>query len=100
MGDLENQPHRHKTISILEGRDKWKQKREGDTDRLDESDTEDDSGSGFRSGSLRRRPANSSMKKRGKSARLSETQNGHLSQFMDADDAEAQEQLEQQFAAG
>jgi cytokinesis protein len=101
IGDLEKHLHRHKTISILEGRDKRKaQKHEGDADRLDESDTEDDSGSGIRSGSLRRRPANSSMKKRTKSARLSETQNGHLSQFMDADDAEAQEQLEQQFAAG
>jgi cytokinesis protein len=67
---------------------------------LDESDTEDDSGSGSRNGSLRRRPANSSVKRRAKSTRRSESQNGHLSQFMDADDAEAQEQLEQQFAAG
>lgn len=100
IDDLEKHLHRHKTISILEGRDKRKQKREGDTNRLDESDMEDDSGNGYRNGSLRRRPANSSIKKRNKSARLSETQNGHLSQFMDADDAEAQEQLEQQFAAG
>ena len=97
---LEKHLHRHKTISILEGREKRKQRREGDVNGLDESDTEDDSGSGSRNGSLRRRPANSSMKKRAKSTRLSESQNGHLSQFMDADDAEAQEQLEQQFAAG
>ena len=100
INDLEKHLHRHQTISILEGRDKRRQKREGDINRLDESDTEDDFGSGHKNGSLRRRPANSSMKKRTKSARLSETQNGHLSQFMDADDAEAQEQLEQQFAAG
>ena len=100
IDNLEKHLHRHKTISILEGRDKRRQKRDGDANGLDESDPEDDSGSGSRTGSLRRRPANSSMKKRTKSARFSETQSGHLSQFMDADDAEAQEQLEQQFAAG
>lgn len=100
IGDLEKQLHRHKTISILEGREKRNQKREGGADHLEESETEDDSGSGIRNGSPRRRPANSSLKKRTKSTRSSETQNGHLSQFMDADDAEAQEQLEQQFAAG
>lgn len=100
IDNLEKHLHRHKTISILEGRDKRKQKPEGDMNGLDESDTEDDSGSGSRKGSLQRRPANSSIKKRNKSTRLSEAQNGRLSQFMDADDAEAQEQLEQQFAAG
>jgi cytokinesis protein len=100
IDSLEKHLHRHKTISILEGRDKRRKRREGDANGLEDSDTEDDPGGGSRPGSLRRRPANSSMKKRTKSARLSETQNGHLSQFMDADDAEAQEQLEQQFAAG
>ena len=100
IDNLEKHLQRHKTISILEGRDKRRRKREGDTGGFDESDTEDDSASDSRNGSLRRRHANSSVKKHTKSTRLSEAQNGHLSQFMDADDAEAQEQLEQQFAAG
>ena len=100
IDNLEKHLQRHKTISILEGRDKRRRRREGDVNGFDESDTEDDSGGGSRNDSLRRRPANSSVKKRTKSTRLSEAQNGHLSQFMDADDAEAQEQLEQQFAAG
>ena len=100
IDNLEKHLQRHKTISILEGRDKRRRKREGDAIGFDESDTEDDSVGGPRNGSLRRRLANSSVKKRTKSTRSSEAQNGHLSQFMDADDAEAQEQLEQQFAAG
>jgi len=100
IDNLEKHLQRHKTISILEGRGKRRRKREGDASGFDESDTEDDSASGSRNSSLRRRPANSSVNKRSKSTRLSEAQNGHLSQFMDADDAEAQEQLEQQFAAG
>ena len=100
IDNLEKHLQRHKTISILEGRDRRRRKREGDASGFDESDTEDDPGGGSRNGSLRRRPANSSVKKRTKSTRSSEAQNGHLSQFMDADDAEAQEQLEQQFAAG
>jgi len=100
IDNLEKHLQRHKTISILEGRGKRKPKREGEASGFDESDPEDDSASGSRNSSLRRRPANSSMNKRSKSKVLSEAQNGHLSQFMDADDAEAQEQLEQQFAAG
>ena len=100
IDNLEKHLQRHKTISILEGRDRRRRKREGDAIGFDESDTEDDSVGGPRNGSLRRRLGNSSAKKRTKSTRSSEAQNGHLSQFMDADDAEAQEQLEQQFAAG
>ena len=100
MDSLEKHLQRHKTISILEGRDRQRRKREGDTSGFDESDTEGDSGGGSRNSSLRRRPANSSVKKHTKSTRVSEAQGGRLSQFMDADDAEAQEQLEQQFAAG
>ena len=100
IDNLEKHFQRHKTISILEGRNKRRRKREGDASGFDETDTEDDSGGGSRNGSLRRRPANSSLKKHARSTRLSEAQNGRLSQFMDADDAEAQEQLEQQFAAG
>ena len=100
MDNLEKHLQRHKTISILEGRDNRRRKREGDAGGFDESDIEEAPTSGSRNSSLRRRPANSSMKKHTKSTRLSEAQNGHLSQFMDADDAEAQEQLEQQFAAG
>jgi cytokinesis protein len=93
---LDRHLQRSKTISILEGRDKHK-KRGADGGQSDGSDEEIDLTPG-KSGLKRRN--DSSVKKRGKSGRMSDAQGGRASQFMDADDADAQEQIQQQLAAG
>jgi cytokinesis protein len=100
---LEKQLQRDKTISILEGRGKQRRKPGKGQQGFDDSDnTDEENGVKRSNSSLRRRP-NSTAKGRSKSSKLirtSEAQNGHTSQFMDASDAEAQEQIEQQLAAG
>lgn len=91
---LDRHLQRNKTISILEGRDKKSGVAE---DEASESEDEMDATPG--KSSLKRRK-NSSVKKRNNSTRMSEAQGGRASQFMDADDADAQEQIQQQLAAG
>lgn len=103
---LERHFERDKTISILEGRDKRrKRKKDGQEADGEETDiSEDDDNTPRKAGSLRRRPASTVKSGRNKSmrktARASEAQNGHTSQFMDADEAIVQEQIQQQLAEG
>jgi cytokinesis protein len=108
---LEKHLQRDKTISILEGRDKrrtGRSKANGKAeDDVDSEGSVDEEETPTKAGSLRRR-ATSNVKhsKSGKSARLteaqrtSEAQNGRSSQFMDADEATVQEQIQQQLAQG
>ncbi|KAJ3529522.1 hypothetical protein NMY22_g8966 [Coprinellus aureogranulatus] len=104
---LERNFQRHKTISILEGR-KGKGSR-----RKNKSKFGDDSGSGSDSddadatpvkGSLRRSRAIGSKKSKAAQPNGVRTtvidENGRVSQFMDADEDDAQEQVQQQLAAG
>ncbi|KAH9830929.1 uncharacterized protein C8Q71DRAFT_716099 [Rhodofomes roseus] len=98
---LEKHFERNKTISILEGRDKRKKKGEQGQDS-DEDDLEDES-TPKKTGSLRRtRPSQS--KGRAKSTKTTSVAEAaaaaHTSQFMDADDALVQEQIQQQLAEG
>lgn len=102
---LERHMQRDKTISILEGRsDKRKKpKVNGQADGEDSDLTADENDTPTKSGSLRRR--RTSTKGRGKVAkgtvsRISEAPNGRSSQFMDADEAMAEEQIQQQLAQG
>lgn len=104
---LEKHFQRDKTISILEGRRKRKGKGgEGDVEGEEGEEGEEDEDDGDtprKSGSVRRRAAPSRggrKTSRMGMARVSEVQNGHTSQFMDADDAIEQEQIQQQFAEG
>ena len=108
---LERHFERDKTIDILEGRDRRRRRRreggeEGDEDADGESEgseeDDDDDRTPRKNGSLRRRPASTSKgrKSQRKAARGSEVPNGHTSQFMDADDAIEQEQVQQQLAEG
>lgn len=99
---LEKHLQRDKTIGILEGREKKKKQRgaNGEIDGED-SDTADEGATPTKNGSLRRRQASTKRKTgKGGAARASEYANGRTSQFMDADDAEAQEQIQQQLAQG
>lgn len=97
---LEKHFERNKTISILEGRDKRKKKSgHVDDNQTDESEEET---TPKKAGSLRRHKP--SQSKRTKSARMNSvaesTAAAHTSQFMDADDAFVQEQIQQQLAEG
>ncbi len=96
---LERHLQRDKTISILEGRDKRRNPKANGEAGEDEEGTEDEEETPTKPGVRRRGSA--SMRGRTKSSkvvRASETQNGHTSQFMDADDATAHEQIQQQLA--
>ena len=88
---LEKHLQRDKTIKTLEGRG-----RNADGDYVDEEETPK------KNGSLRRGTASTSGRGRKAShmARVSEAQNGRSSQFMDADDDDEQEQIQQQIAEG
>lgn len=98
---LERHFQRDKTISILEGR----RKRKGPNgEELPDEEEEDGGDTPKKDGSIRRRPGGSTRGGRKASrmgmARVSEAQNGHISQFMDADDDIEQEQIQQQIAEG
>lgn len=93
---LDRHLQRNKTISILEGRDKRKK---GGVEGDQTEDSDDDQDLTPSKSSLKRRK-DSSVKKRAKSTRVSEAQGGRASQFMDADEEDAHEQIQQQLAAG
>jgi cytokinesis protein len=83
---LEKHFQRAKTIGILEGSERWRLR------KLEEGEEDLDATPG-KNGSLRRSQLTKSSKIKG-------NENGRASQFMDADDADAQEQIQQQLAAG
>lgn len=104
---LEKDFQRRKTISILEGREGHGRRlknanKDGINEPMDDGEDEDlDATPG--KGSLRRsKPAGTLTKKTTKSAKgvVVVDENGRVSQFMDADDADAHEQVQQQLAAG
>lgn len=92
---LEKDFQRRKTISILEGREGHgrKSNKVHDGDDVDATPVK---------GSLRRSKPAGSLKKSGKASKgiVVVDENGRKSQFLDADDADAQEQIRQQLAAG
>lgn len=106
---LEKHFQRNKTISILEGRDR-RRKRGGGIDG-DDGDEEDDDDEGLdedstpgKSSSRRGKTTGSASGRKStknvKAGKVVLDGNGRVSQFMDADDADAQEQIQQQMAAG
>lgn len=102
---LERHMQRDKTISILEGRSEKlkKQKANGQIDGEDSDGTADENDTPTKSGSLRRRQAstrNHGKGGKGPVSRVSEAPNGRSSQFMDADEEMAEEQIQQQLAQG
>ena len=103
---LEKDFQRRKTISILEGREghgRKANKAHGQSAIAEGSQDDDDMDATPMKGSLRRsKPAGTLKKKFGKAPNgvTVMDENGRVSQFMDADDADAQEQIQQQLAAG
>lgn len=106
---LEKDFHRRKTIQILEGKEgyeKWKRP-VGSSHEVELEEEEEDLDATPGKTSLRRSRAPGSKKKvigtdiSGKGAAVAIIdENGRVSQFMDADDAHAQEQIQQQLEAG
>jgi cytokinesis protein len=95
LATLERHMQRTKTINILEGRDKEPGKtKKGKGEDESESDDPDATPGKSR---LRRQTRS---KKSAKADRMSEAANGRTSQFMDADEADVKEQIQQQLAAG
>ena len=101
---LERNFQRHRTISILEGKEgpnRRQQQKAGDAaNTSDNQDTEATPGKS----SLRKSKIAGSVGKRGHAphsdAKTVDDDNGRVSQFMDADEADALEQVQQQLAAG
>jgi cytokinesis protein len=103
---LEKDFQRRKTISILEGREgHGKKANKADAHSVTTTEEElhdDDVDVTPVKGSLRRSKPAGSLKKQKltKGGVTIVDENGRVSQFMDADDADAQEQIQQQLAAG
>lgn len=98
---LERQYQRTKTISILEGRDGRRRKRNSNGSIIDDEFEDSEATPG--KSNLRRSSKASTKKKFAKGHKSQKSvldENGRVSQFMDADDADADEQIQQQLANG
>lgn len=95
LATLEKHMQRTKTINILEGRDGKTKKGKGE----DESESDDPDATPGKS-RLRRQTRSKKGPQSAKADRVSEAANGRTSQFMDADEADVKEQIQQQLAAG
>jgi cytokinesis protein len=97
ISTLEKHVERTKTINILEGneRDAAQRKKGRESQDGDEGDS-DDPDATPRKSKIKRQPHS----KRSRQARTSEALPGRPSQFMDADEADVKEQIQQQLAAG
>lgn len=95
---LEKHFQRNKTIGILEGRDDRKYPRGSPSYLEDDSDAEEADATPRKAGGLRR--GSKAVRKSAKGAQGSGDVEGRQSQFMDADDQDAEEQIQHQMAAG
>lgn len=98
---LERQYQRTKTISILEGRDGQRRKKIVNGVVVEDEDEDAEATPG--KSSLRRGSKAPTRKKSTKGSKPIKTvvdENGRVSQFMDADEADAHEQIQQQLANG
>lgn len=96
IATLEKHVQRTKTIDILEGRDKRKTK---ESRAHDEGESDDPDATPGKS-KLRRQLHSKRSQQTANSARRSDSLTGRPSQFMDADEADVKEQIQQQLAAG
>ena len=99
IATLEKHMQRSKTIDILEGRDRFSVRRKKGEHQDDGEGESDDPDATPGKSKLRRQPP-SSRHQTAKPARGSEAPSGRPSQFLDADEADVKEQIQQQLAAG
>jgi cytokinesis protein len=103
IATLERHMERSKTINILEGRDRYsgrRKKGDGGQDDDDEGQSDDDPDSTPGKTKLRRQRNTNRSHHSARTTRKSDGPNGRTSQFMDADEADVKEQIQQQLAAG
>jgi cytokinesis protein len=99
IATLEKHMQRTKTIDILEGRDRYSVRRKKGEHQNDGEGESDDPDATPGKSKLRRQPQ-SSRHQTAKPTRGSEAPSGRPSQFLDADEADVKEQIQQQLAAG
>jgi cytokinesis protein len=100
IATLEKHMQRSKTIDILEGRDRLSSVRQkGDKPQDDDEGESDDPDATPGKSKVRRQPRTSKGHQTMKPTRPSEAP-GRQSQFLDADEADVKEQIQQQLAAG
>ncbi|KAJ3511148.1 hypothetical protein NLJ89_g4273 [Agrocybe chaxingu] len=105
---LERSFQRHKTISILEGKNSFRRKKARATEGTsafddDDDDNNDSQATPVKSGVTRTQTGRAPGKKGFQAVPGGEKlvdESGRVSQFMDADEADAREQVQQQLAAG
>lgn len=102
---LEKTFQRRKTISILEGKEGLNRRRtKGAKGFAEVDEEEDDNDATPRKGSMKRgqagAPSGKKLFKGPSGEKIFVDENGRVSQFMDADEADAREQVQQQLAAG
>ena len=101
IATLEKHMQRTKTIDILEGRDRKSIRRKRDERQDDDGEGEsDDPDATPGKSKLRRQPNSSKSHQAAKGTHASEVSSGRPSQFLDADEADVKEQIQQQLAAG
>jgi len=102
IATLEKHVERSKTINILEGRDRYsvRQKRNGGQGDDDGDQSDDDPDATPGKTKLRRQPNAKRSLHISRTTRSSDGPHGRTSQFMDADEADVKEQIQQQLAAG
>jgi cytokinesis protein len=100
---LEKHMQRSKTIDILEGRERFstvRRKKESEGQDDDEGQSDDDPDATPGKSKLRRQHHSKRSHQVVRTTRTSDGPNGRTSQFMDADEADVKEQIQQQLAAG
>ena len=98
IATLEKHMQRSKTIDKLEGRDRYSVRQKGDKRQDGDEGESDDPDATPGKSKVRRQPRTSKGHQTAKPTRPSEA--GRQSQFLDADEADVKEQIQQQLAAG
>ncbi len=99
IATLEKHMQRSKTIDILEGRDRYSSVRQKKDERQDDDEDESDPDATPGKAKIRRQTRASKGHQTVKPTRPSDAP-GRSSQFLDADEADVKEQIQQQLAAG
>jgi cytokinesis protein len=100
IATLEKHMQRSRTIDILEGRDRTSiRRKKGERGDDGEGESDDPDATPGKS-KLRRQPHSGKAHQTVKPTRGSEVPSGRPSQFLDADEADVKEQIQQQLAAG
>lgn len=97
---LEKQYQRREAIHILEGKDSSMNKKSTKTGVSEQGDADEENSDPDATPGKPKKHANASLRQNNKPSGLVLDETSRVSQFMDADETDAQEQIQQQMAAG